>query len=346
MKYAPGRKASEEMLRLIIQRMAIHPAAFTPHAYAVWYEYLMGGNSGLSREMDRLLGDGCHLDDETVTLLYQDCISESGREGRRIHEEIRKVLAKILDATRETGRHTESFGSSLEGYGSRLRAGPAEEVLEGLLKKMVGETEVMRGSAASLNCELERSKDEIGKLQRELDSARQEALIDPLTGIFNRRGFEVKAGKAIAESVAAGQAVCVLMADIDHFKRVNDTYGHLFGDKVICAIANTLRSRVRGQDLVARLGGEEFAVLLPDTSVEGACAVAEHIRSGIEKGRIRGAGMAVQQGSVTVSIGIAGDHQGSSLAGFLELADKALYASKKQGRNRITVYGERARLAD
>lgn len=128
------------------------------------------------------------------------------------------------------------------------------------------------------------------------------------------------------------------MIDIDHFKQINDAYGHLFGDKAIRVIAETLKSKVRGQDLVARMGGEEFAVLLAETDLAGARIVAEHIRRTIAACQIHRLGTHENIGDITVSIGVAANVKGNNLEDLMDQADKALFVSKRQGRNRTTVH--------
>ncbi|HQT25946.1 MAG TPA: GGDEF domain-containing protein [Burkholderiales bacterium] len=339
MRYKQERKASEEILRLIIGKMAAHPAAFTPHTYAVWYEYLMGTNSGLTRELNQLIEDNGLLDDGTVHRLYQSHISECSNESSCIHEEIRNLLGKVIDVTAEADIQAVSFGNNLRDYGDQLKVKPNLVQQENLLKKIAGDAEIMHTSMTHLHDELERSQQEIGNLRKDLDSARLEALIDPLTGIYNRRGFEREVQRIFADDTMDRNGACVLMIDIDNFKQVNDKYGHLFGDRVIYRLANDLKSKVRGRDLVARLGGEEFAILLPDTMLEDARTVAENIRSGMEKGRIRGSGSVGHDGSITVSIGVASYRRDQTFTECLDQADKALYASKNSGRNRVTVYG-------
>jgi diguanylate cyclase len=126
------------------------------------------------------------------------------------------------------------------------------------------------------------------------------------------------------------------MLDIDHFKKCNDTYGHLFGDKVIRRVAQVITKNVKGQDLPARIGGEEFAILLPDTPVAGALALAERIRMAVERGRIKRGDGAEAVGNITISLGVAEYAPGETLEAFILRADQALYASKAGGRNRVT----------
>jgi diguanylate cyclase len=339
-KYIQKREASEELLRLTIQRMAPQPAAFSPHTYTVWYEYILGINPRLNADIDRLLEDKRKIDDDAIARLYQRYIADERQEEvtRILREDVRHLLGKLIALTRDTDNKAQLYGSNLQSFGKQLLSLPDTDSLNDLIDQMVSDTNTMHGSMDKLHRELEHSRDEVGNLQKELESARREALIDPLTGIYNRRGFEIQANKMIADGEIADKGLCLLMVDIDHFKKINDTYGHVLGDRVIRTMANTLKSKVKGQDSVARLGGEEFVVLLPETSPQGALTVAEHIRASIEHGKIRRPNSQDTIASITVSVGIAVYQAGETLEDWLDHADKALYASKQGGRNKVTAY--------
>jgi len=342
MKYEQDRNASGEILRLLIQKMAGHPAAFTPLNYAVWYEFATGINPALSEAMNKLLDGGDKLDDDTIEKLYAKYVSECNTDVQRVlREDIQHLLGKLAGFTEETDKHAHQFGNSLQNYGNTLKQNLDPSMLGALIDTMSGDTDKMRGSMQNLQSELAASKQQVEKLHQELQSARGEALTDPLTGILNRRGFETRSKQTFADQTMLDKGLCMLMLDIDHFKNINDTYGHLFGDKVIRVIAETLKSKVRGQDTVARLGGEEFAVLLPETDTTGARVVAEHIRQSIERGKIRRLDTQEQIGGITISIGVAAYTKGVSAVELLDLADKALYVSKKTGRNKTTVHGQK-----
>lgn len=341
MKYEQDRNASGEILRLLIQKMAGHPAAFTPLNYSVWYEFLTGINPALSEAISKRLDNGDKLDDDAIEKLYIKYVSECNMDVQRVlRDDIQQLLGKIAGFTEETDKQALQFGDSLQAYGDTLKQNLDESKLGDLIHNMVGDTDKMRGSMQNLQSELEASKQQVEKLHQELQSARGEAMTDPLTGILNRRGFETRAKQTFADPTTLDKGLCLLMIDIDHFKKINDTYGHLFGDKVIRAIATTLQSKVRGEDSVARLGGEEFAVMLPETDVAGARTVAEHIRQSIERGKIRRLDTQEQIGGITISIGIAAYTSGVSAVDLLDQADKALYVSKKTGRNKTTLHGQ------
>jgi diguanylate cyclase (GGDEF)-like protein len=172
------------------------------------------------------------------------------------------------------------------------------------------------------------------RLQREY---KRNAMVDALTGLFNRRWLEEALPRFVNRYVRSGDALTLLMIDVDHFKRFNDTHGHPAGDAALVAVAHTLRSGLRPTDHVARYGGEEFAAILPDTAARAALGVAERLRAAVGLAPIRG-----QDGrllpNVTISIGAAvlGPERNTAAA-LLAAADGALYASKQQGRDRVTL---------
>jgi diguanylate cyclase len=119
-----------------------------------------------------------------------------------------------------------------------------------------------------------------------MEAIRQESLVDPLTGLANRRAFDQQIATAIAEANSEGGDLCVLMGDVDHFKKFNDTWGHATGDQVLRLVAQCFKSNVKGRDTAARFGGEEFVVILPGTSLPNARHVAEQIRRAVESKKI------------------------------------------------------------
>jgi two-component system cell cycle response regulator len=172
------------------------------------------------------------------------------------------------------------------------------------------------------------------RLRGMVSSAMELAITDPLTGLYNRRYLELHLKSLIARAVADEKPICVLLFDIDHFKGVNDTYGHDVGDEVLRDFSNRLRRGVRGIDLVARYGGEEFVLIMPETDSSYAAFVAERLRSDVESGPFH-----TKSGAnfpMTVSIGLAEWHGASDSAeALIKRADQALYTAKRAGRNRV-----------
>ena len=180
---------------------------------------------------------------------------------------------------------------------------------------------------AALRLRLADKIDELKRIQREL---RHQSRSDALTGLANRRPFAEYLGLSMDLARRKQIPTCMLLADIDHFKSINDTYGHDVGDMVLRAMAGMLRSACRARDLAARIGGEEFAVLLTATKLEDAVLVAERIRQNIGESPLLPDG-----GRVTVSIGVARYRPNESAHAFMKRADAAMYRAKAGGRNRV-----------
>lgn len=161
------------------------------------------------------------------------------------------------------------------------------------------------------------------------------AVTDPLTALYNRRYFDVHVEGQQQRAASTGKPLALLMVDVDHFKQINDTHGHGIGDEILVEISRRIVRHVRNFDMVARLGGEEFVVVMPDTGEKAACAVAERLRQAIAQDPIP---VSSPEGEipVTASIGVAVTEDGSERAPHvLARADEAMYEAKRQGRNRV-----------
>ncbi|WP_339491081.1 diguanylate cyclase [Pseudomonas rhizophila] len=165
-----------------------------------------------------------------------------------------------------------------------------------------------------------------------LEEQRQKALIDPLTGLPNRAAWSERLEQEVAQWQRHGNSLLLAMLDLDHFKRINDNYGHLAGDRVLKIIASVLRRRLRGSDFIARFGGEEFVLLVPDTPLAAGARLAESLRAAIEACPFHFKGEPV---TITVSVGMTAFKSGEHSDSVLKRADQALYRAKNAGRNRV-----------
>jgi diguanylate cyclase (GGDEF)-like protein len=170
-----------------------------------------------------------------------------------------------------------------------------------------------------------------------MDRLRSAALHDGLTGLLNRRFFRESLPQLQASANRRGAPLCLIMLDLDHFKRVNDTYGHLVGDQTLRAVSEALRESSRRSDLIARYGGEEFAVLCPDTDAETGLHVAERLRAAVEA---LGEAQLGHPGPQTISLGVAVQAGGQELMPeqLVDQADAAMYDAKRRGRNRAIAW--------
>jgi two-component system cell cycle response regulator len=173
------------------------------------------------------------------------------------------------------------------------------------------------------------------RLRNNVQAAIELAVVDPLTGLHNRRYLETHLANALDQAAHMGRPLSLMILDIDHFKSVNDIYGHDAGDEVLKIFAQRVRQVVRGSDLVCRLGGEEFVIVMPETAMAVATRIAERVRSTVEAAKFPIEGGARSIG-VTTSVGLAERGADANPDALLRRADKALYASKSAGRNRVT----------
>ncbi len=333
MKYADSLEKSAEYLRLALQFMAKQAVALHPVSYAIWYEYASGKNTALKKEIDVLMAGGAVLDEKITQDLFRKHIAGIDEAtAERVAEGFQKVMTNISSSASQAQSEAEKFGNVLEHW-----TGDAAVSHVSGIEELLGHTRVMQGSIGALNSQLEESKREIEQLRSEVKKAREEALSDGLTGLLNRKGFDLALAACLEQCNGDTECPSLLITDIDFFKRVNDTYGHLLGDKVIRAIAKILSDNIKGKDVAARFGGEEFVVLLPETSLDGAQQFAEKIRATIQKLNIKRADKGESISNITASLGVASYQRGEHISEFIARADSALYKSKNLGRNRVTV---------
>ena len=336
MEYQISVEKSAEYLRQVIPLMSTQTAAMHPISYAVWFEYVSGCNAALRAEVDALLKSVKKLDEQATHQLFHKYIADMGeQESRRISDHVQRMLTKMSDSATEAGDRTGHFGNALEQWANQLESEDSAHLRD--VSSMITMTHTVQNSMESLHVSLAESRREVELLRAEVEKAREDALLDGLTGLTNRRGFDLALASLMDEIKPDGLGPCLLIADIDHFKRVNDNYGHVFGDKVIKTVAQVLKDNVKGKDTAARYGGEEFVVLLPDTPLEGARRLAENLRATLEKCRIKRLNSNEVVASITISIGVASYRQKEQSANFIARADEALYSSKTGGRNRVTV---------
>ena len=163
------------------------------------------------------------------------------------------------------------------------------------------------------------------------------ANVDGLTGLFNRRWMNEFFKRQISRALSDNKPMTLLLADLDHFKQINDTYGHIVGDEVLSAVASILSKQVRPSDLLARFGGEEFALILADTSLTEAKQIAERVRAAVDETLFKVQGKSESEIHLTISIGITTLMLGDDINNLLTRSDHALYQAKENGRNRIEV---------
>ena len=340
--YHQTREESAAILKLVIAEMGRHDAPFTPAAFTVWYEHFAGINPGLSQAVEQSRQAHSRLSGEAMNELYRAHVAEPDAEATKAASgQFGQVMTTVAQQAEATGRDAKAYGTQLAGLSQALQDGevdPAAGTIAPRLSEVASGTERMQTSVAALARAVEDGKTEIDRLHQALDRSRAEAITDPLSQLLNRKGFDDALHRVLAQPARSGRAHCLVMLDIDHFKRVNDTYGHPVGDTVIQVLGQVLKRLTSGPGLsVARVGGEEFAVLLADSTVALATQLAQAVQSLVRSTSIRKRGSQETIATVTISAGVAALGKGEDGAALIATADQALYKSKQNGRDRVTV---------
>ncbi len=338
MNYSESKEKSAEILRAVIGLMAPHDASFNPVTFAVWYEHAAGINPGLSDALNDAIARHGRLGNDAVRKLFDAHIAPPEHQVmNRVAENFHKAMAGMVDSATRTGNDAGRFGEQLSRLALALESPDTGDLSPHIDQARENASE-MRQSAQALERQVAQSRTEIAALQVELGRVRQEALLCPLTRVLNRRGFDLTLQAMLDGAGGVADSHCLVMLDIDHFKKVNDTHGHVMGDRVIQAMGEVMRACVAGQSRtsLARYGGEEFAVLLPDTPIHVAKDVAENIRQRVKALKVRHRKTQEVVLTFTVSAGVATIAQGDRPDTLIARADSALYQSKQNGRDRVT----------
>ena len=330
---------SRRHLRLALELIGQHGLSADPMNYCIWYEYASGKNGQLNAAIDHYLESQDSISAEVARQLFDQYIADSRTKMTElVREELKKLFAGIIEAIKSTNRDFSQAESNLETINEALVPNLTEADVDKIVDRIKIELKHLESTSTSLRDQLQQATAEIEQLKIKMAQYKNEAFKDSLTRIDNRRGFEDKLAQAINESRISGKSLCLILADIDHFKRINDSHGHLVGDNVLRTVAATIKESVKGRDLVARIGGEEFAVLLPNTPYTGAVKLANSIRLDFERMDLKKRNTGESLGRISLSFGVTAYQSGEEAKSFVERADEALYHSKRTGRNRVTGY--------
>ncbi len=314
------------------QQIAPNPRNFT-----IWYSFFTGRFPDLTKKIEEMVAAGQKFTEQVAEDLYHNFFLQRPESAvvSEVGGRIEAAVKRVLEFVGQAGDDNNRYGKALNTFSGELTKADQIGDIRGLVSDILAETKRMETHHRKLESDLKTSVDEVSDLRETLKEAQEEARTDPLTGLANRKQFDLQLANLCMDAAETKSPVILLMLDIDKFKDINDNWGHLVGDHVLKLIAKTLIDSIKGRDLAARYGGEEFSVILPATELDDAVIVANQIRAAIEAKRVIIKSTGENIGTITVSIGVALFRPGESEPELVQRADEALYAAKAGGRNQV-----------
>jgi len=333
--YPESIEESKEYLRMTLHNISTHKLAYNPSVYLLWYEYATGRNEQLIKGVETAIKEKQTLTNDMVADLIRTHLLDSQIVlAEKKISELKTILVEMIKQLGVSSDEIDAQGNALETSAMELNQADSLDVINRITKQIVLETKSMVESNKNLKNTIDSTMSEVKMLSKELEVIKQSAVTDMLTGLLNRRGFDESVSQAIKNTKNDPGPLSIIILDIDHFKKVNDTHGHLIGDSVLKILGKLLKDNIKGKDIAARFGGEEFILVLPETPLDGAYLLAEQIRSSLSKMifKIKGTGQSI--GKITISLGVALYRADESIETGIKRADEALYRAKNSGRNK------------
>lgn len=326
---------ASEHLRLVLSFLSKHKIPPSPMNFRMGYDYVTGQREELKAAFDEIVAQPDSITTENLWEMYRRFFVKDEEALEKMHQELRHIIVNIQNEFERSGVNLSGYAKILNRFADILGTPTPPESMSAEVHKVIDDTRSMEQSQHRLESQMSSVLTEMASLRKELGHIKEESLTDALTGISNRKAFDAALENTIYTAREEKTPFCLLLADIDHFKKFNDTYGHLVGDKVLRFVASTLKHCLKGKDMAARFGGEEFAVILPQTALTGAEAISEQIRKAISSGELRDKASGQLYGKITISIGVAQFRMNELPNNLIQRADRTLYLAKKHGRNRI-----------
>lgn len=308
-----------------------------PRNYELFYEAYIGSNPALTRDLAALGSQATQVELDALGSLHST--HSPARIFDDAHSRIACELEGLLRVLRQEQTSLESYNRLLGETYKRInsKSNASVELIESaidLLSQATGDT--MAHGERTVEDVTQRSQ-EMDRVRKELDEYKRIANTDSLTRLSNRRAFDDRL-VAVFNIPALKPVTALVLADIDNFKKINDTYGHPVGDKVLATVASVIRGNVRRDIFVARTGGEEFALIVEGNTAEEMVGIAERIRRTLEATPFKNSRTRVDYGPVTVSIGICMASNAEDAGDLYGKTDIALYSAKNGGRNCTVLY--------
>ncbi|GIU43059.1 diguanylate cyclase [Shewanella sairae] len=333
----PLLKESASKLKKAIPLMLKHQIPTTPTNYALWYTYVGEKSPMLNQHLDKVIAQYNTCPPSQSECLYQEFLSDPMElDIIDMQLNLDAMVTELSQSIKDTNLDAGQFQSKINQNHSKLNkieneGFTIEEVLT-VVKSLVRDSNEIKLSAQHFSEQLAKAQSEIDALKAQLKKSEHEIRFDALTGSLNRRAFN-KDLKGILEQYPQG--LCLIIADIDHFKVFNDTYGHQLGDQVLKAVSRRLDESCQNGTKLYRFGGEEFALIVPNSQLRRARQLAESMRRSLEKLVVKDKRKGDNINNINASFGVAEFSQQDTINTLIERADKQLYQAKRLGRNRV-----------
>jgi diguanylate cyclase len=330
---------SHRFAEIAIARMGLARTPVTPRTFEVWFNVARGEPKELVEAVERVFAGKGEVSSTDIDVLYEEYLSNRSfaAHAERTSAGVLVEIDHVMEMIELALGNTTSYGQSLATISDDLAQAVDRNRIRDIVATLVVSTREAAATNKTLESRLRETRNEIGSLREALESVRVEALVDAVTGLANRKHFDEMLVKSIDQAAIQRAPLALIMADIDRFKSFNDNFGHLTGDQVLKLVAVTMRDRVKRKATLARFGGEEFAVILPDTTLETARDIAENVRRAVLGRELIKRSTGETLGRVTLSLGVASLQKGDTAATLLDRADMCMLAAKRGGRNRTIV---------
>jgi diguanylate cyclase len=308
-----------------------------PPVFAVLYAHYSGLHPEISQMIDKLDREKKALTTSECENLFDKFLSHKSEKafveeaGRRVQA----MASEIATMVRDAGIVHKEYNQTLMRQSDNLSNSTDMNEVKKLVASLVDDTRAMIEKNQKLEEKLHSSSSELQQMRQDMQNLRHEALTDTLTGIPNRKSFDVELKTRASEALSKAKPLSLMMIDIDYFKVFNDTFGHQVGDQVLRLVAKTISDTLRPTELLARYGGEEFAVIVGGAKIKDAEKLAEKIRERIATKDIINQSKNEKLGRLSVSIGVSQLEPGEPLIQLIDRADRALYKAKAAGRNTV-----------
>jgi diguanylate cyclase len=322
-------------LKQTIPLLLKHKISAEPINYALWYTYVSNDSKQLTEALDQATEQNRPISNSKARELYRNYLSEKDEvDSWQLRQSLEAMLIELNQSVYDTRATTNSFKNTmdncLDGLAKVEKEGLTIEEVMSLVRNMVKETQHIRKTTLGFSSALNSAEEEIRSLRAQLQESQQDALYDSLTGLYNRRYFDDELDAMLSKGNFS-----LLLLDIDHFKKINDNHGHLLGDLVLKSVARKLQTGCRDGAQAFRYGGEEFAIILPNSNLTVARQIADVMRRSIEKMNVKDRRTGVVLDGITASVGVAQVQKDMGAVELIEQADKQLYEAKRLGRNRV-----------